>query len=262
MSKGGSASPSIKVMNWQAGAADGSALGSSQTTSSLGDSILAATLHAEDYHDRIAGVYVAPELRVEPQTAHPSVDVFSIGALAYLLITLEPPASSREELLERLHSGLRPSSVLDGVPESLDRLVADATSGVVTTRIQSVDEFLERLDAVEAVLAGPVRTTGDADPAEAGKGAVLVDTKGTSYEVLDRLGSGSTAIGFRVRRHRDDASEDFILKLAREPKHSESIRREQDILAKLKHPHIVQLAETVTIGERAGFLFPSCAAVT
>ena len=71
------------------------------------------------------------------------MDVFSLGAIAYLLFTGTPPAASLLELAERLRTGhgLRISDALDGAVQALQDLVQSSTQPEVSSRIATVDEF-------------------------------------------------------------------------------------------------------------------------
>ena len=61
--------------------------------------------------------------------ADASVDIFSFGTIAYLLLTGRPPAATPQELADHAREGLSLSAVLDGMPESLELLVLHATLG-------------------------------------------------------------------------------------------------------------------------------------
>ncbi len=87
------------------------------------------TRHIEDYVEEPSRVYLAPEaLRPDAIAAGPHMDVFSAGAIAYLLFT-GTPAASLLELAERLRTGhsLRISDALDGAVQALQDLVQSGT---------------------------------------------------------------------------------------------------------------------------------------
>lgn len=233
---------SVRIMSWQAGALD--------DTTSTGSSILHGTLHPEDRADGADGAFIAPELFHAPQDSGASLDVFSLGAIGYLLMTGEAPASSASSLRERLLADgcLRPSGLIDSVTRSLDELVTSATQHDVGRRLGDVDEFIERLATVEAELA---RTELECtDPNDAEPGALLPD--GT--RIVKRLGSGAHAIAFLAERSEGGAKTEHVLKIARAVASSAAIAREREVVTLLDHPNLVRISGDCTVGEYQGFL--------
>ena len=98
-----------------------------------------------------AELYEAPEGRLAA-VDRPSLDMFSLGAVAYYLMTGEPPAASRTELREKLSTaqGLDLAGAA-GIPypdEELRRLILEATTPRVSERLASAKEFAVRVRAI------------------------------------------------------------------------------------------------------------------
>jgi serine/threonine protein kinase len=102
----------------------------------------------------------------------PSLDVFSLGCIAYQLFSGQPPAESALDLAEKLRvgQGLRLSDVLDGCGARQQDLIQFATCPDVLARYDTVQGFLDDLDRVEDELTTPdpeatidpsVASTGD-----------------------------------------------------------------------------------------------------
>lgn len=232
----------LRVMNWSAGARD------QEGASSSG--VVGPTLHPESHVELAAAVYLAPELRRDPSSTEATLDVFSLGAIAWHLLTGRPPASSSDELFERCRAGgLKLSAAIEGASRTLEELVASATDANASRRLASVDDFLAELDAVlleENESSQPrCEIPPEAQPGERFANGLLV---------LRRLGAGSTAVAFLVQRGEGDFAELFVLKLARDPAHSERLQREAVLLRQLDHPHIASLVEEVELGPWRGFL--------
>ena len=165
------------------------------------------------------------------------LDVFSLGAIAYLLFTGKPPAENDLELQDKLSrgAGLQVTDVLNGASRQLQDLVQYATHPDLGARIGSAAEFIEYLDLVEDELTRPDSERRE-DPAGAGPG----DTFPGGIEVERRLGRGASAVTFVVRHQ----GEHRVLKLAAEPGHNPSLRQEGETLAKLRHQAVIALHDS------------------
>jgi hypothetical protein len=112
-----------------------------------------------------------------------------------------------------------------------------------------VRELLELLDAALDELTAP-QLSGDeheaapVDPLSAHQGDVLEG----GWEVLRRLGSGSTAVALLCRR--TGATEPEVLKVAKDEDHAERLRDEARALEQLDHPGIVKLLGVERVGGR------------
>ncbi len=161
-----------------------------------------------------------------------SLDVFSLGTLAYLVCSGSKPAEGDLELQDKLSrgSGLLITDVLDGASEDLQDLVRYATHPDWSQRTGSAAEFLEQLGKVRQALLRPDNwrrgNPVEALPGEAFEGDILVQK---------RLGRGATAVAFAVE-HQGQVR---VLKLALSPEHNGRLRAEGETLGKLRHQAIV-----------------------
>ena len=123
------------------------------------------------------------------------------------------------------------SDVLDGIPESLQLVVARATEPEAGNRLDSVSEFLARLEEAERELATPKEKREDVThPLDARPGDKLEH----GFRVEQRLGKGSTAIALKVE-HADGGG---VLKVALDPSGNVRIRREGELLRALGRPNL------------------------
>lgn len=233
-----SSTPRLVVIDWQTG---GRVPGSSGSAGSLG-----GTLHVEQLADEASRVYQAPEFGM-PDPAGVPLDVFSLGSVAYLILTGRPPAITVAEQRARLDEagGLDVSAAFDGATTSLVDLVFYATVGVVPDRTPSVAEFLAGLDQVEEELTAP-EPVPQLSPLEARAGDLLEG----GFTVVKRLGSGATAVALEVRL--DGAASDnliaparagqrLVLKVALDESKQQRIVDEAKVLQRLKHYQVAQL---------------------
>lgn len=233
------AAPRVQLFNWQTAAREAG------TATSRG---VTATLHPDALVEEAATVYMAPEALTDRESRGEPLDVFGLGAIAYHLFAGRPPAASFVELAERLREGkgLQIAAVLNGAGEHLSFLIQYSTHPEVTSRLDSVTEFLGCLERVEDELTAPPETRLLRDPTAAAPS----DRLEGGWVVKHRLGKGSVAVVFLVERNGTEQ----VLKLALDPAHNERLLGEADVLRQLRHQHIVALADTVRIGDRVGLL--------
>jgi serine/threonine protein kinase len=199
-------------------------------------------------------VYLAPETFTAEKPDGVALDVFSLGALAVLLLSGQPPAADLAERERQFddYGGLSLDAAVDHMPEGLAELVATATDPLPERR-PALREMLEMLDSVLDTLTapppateddGPVATEDGVDPLQASRG----DRLESGWEVLRRLGSGSTAVALLCTR--PGLAGPQVLKVARDEDHSERLRDEERVLRELHHPCIVELAGLDRVGGR------------
>ena len=142
--------PKIKILNWQVGYREG-------TSTSKVSGAIAATSHVDRLVEDATTAYMAPEAIADETSVGEHLDVFSLGAIAYHVFSGEPPAASGLELSNKLREtkGLQISAVMNGAGQNLQDLVKFATHPEVTSRIDSVADFLELLEGVEDELTAP-----------------------------------------------------------------------------------------------------------
>lgn len=229
-------SPHIQILNWQASSREGNSSDTSRVT---------ATRHIEDLVESAAMGYVAPEALSDPQAAGETLDIFSLGAVAYHIFSGKPPAMSSLELIEKVRggSGLQISAALDGASQALQELVQRSTNADTLLRPESVAEWLKLLDAVEEEFTRP--SDEDVNPLDARATHRLPG----GFVVRRRLGKGSSATAFLVEK----GGREVVLKLANGPEKNERLRGEAETLKNLSHPNIAQFFESVEMKGLAGF---------
>jgi len=230
--------PVLRVTDWQVAARD------FDTTplSPVGRS----SLHSEHVADA-AEVYLAPEF--DQRYADPGdLDLFGLGAVAYLVLTGRPPAANRSELLQRLRvdGGLRPQTVADEVPDELNDLVFSVTRADVADRLTSVAAFLEKLDAFEQQRTAVEQSaSAGVDPLEVLPGQQVAD----GWTVERVLGTGATSRVLLVRAEvvtpeGEMRSETRVLKVALdEGARAARLRDEAEALEKVGGGRVVRLID-------------------
>lgn len=218
---------SLRVTNWHAGARV--AAGTTGTMSS-------ATMHAEALSRHDAALYRAPEAN-QPGNKAMLLDVFSLGALACLLLTGHPPAETAHGLTRLLlEHGHVPADVIDDqIDPGLAEVIALATEADPARRLADVGELLGYLDIAEEAWNLPDAPT-EPTPEEARRGDTL---GGGRFEVQGRLGSGSTSIALKVEEC--ETGRNAVLKVANHVSHNPRLRAEAAALKKLHHHAIVEL---------------------
>ncbi|MFE9407307.1 BREX system serine/threonine kinase PglW [Streptomyces sp. NPDC006704] len=213
---------------------------------------------SDDPERRHAEAYLAPEGRWDPTADRIRLDVFALGAVAYHLVAGQPPATDGADLRERLNrdGGLDLTVDIPEVPGTLRRLVLEATRPAVTRRLRDMQAFLALLDDVDREVSSP-GAGADGDPLEAAPGTLI----GQRFELLRRLGSGSTAVGLLVK-DRENGDERRVLKVARDDSAARRLVDEAEVLLTLRpkaHPRIVRLSDEqiLRVGRRTALLLES-----
>ena len=240
--EGGALTP--RLMNWQTASREGNNPDTLHRTT--------GTRHVEDYVEDPGLVYLAPETTRADATHGPSLDVFSLGAIAYHVFSGQPPAGSVLELAEKLRQGqgLRLSDVSDGCGMRLQELIQYATCPDVMARYDVVQGFLDDLVKVEDELTAP-DPEATVDPSIAGHG----DRLEGGFTVLKRMGRGSSSDVLLVRE--DDSPEELILKVACDLAHNDRLLDEGEVLAGLHHQNIVEYRRTLSVAGRTALLMRS-----
>lgn len=242
----------LRLMNWQTASRNVGASASPNTVHRT-----TGTQHIEDYVEDQGMIYLAPETtRADP--AHgPSLDVFSLGCIAYQLFSGEPPAESELDLAEKLRvgQGLRLSDVMDGCGARQQELIQFATCPDVLARYDTVQGFLDDLDRVEDELTTP-DPEATIDPSVASAG----DRLDGGFTVVKRMGRGSSSDALLVRR--DGSDDEAILKVACDIAHNDRLVAEGEVLGRLHHQNIVAHRETLTVSGRTALLLKSAGART
>ncbi|MGB5831657.1 MAG: protein kinase, partial [Thiohalocapsa sp.] len=184
-----------------------------------------------------AGPYLALEAHSQTDTDSVYLDIFSLGAVAYLLLSGKPPAESDLELQDKLSrgTGLQITDELNGAGKDLQDLIQYATHPSTGSRIGSVSEFMDYLSLVEDEITRPDTQRQD-NPTEARPG----DTFDGGILVTKRLGRGASSVAFVVQHQ----GQERVLKLAADVEHNKRLRVEGEALRKLRHQSIIAYHET------------------
>ena len=230
------------IINWQTGARGGG--GSLAAT-------VAGTRHVDQLVDTDTAPYLAPEALTVADADPQLLDVFSLGAIAYLVFTGQPPATTLAALNERLQrdGALEVSAILDGAGEYLAALVRDATAGDATHRTASVADFIDGIALVEEELTEPEQPDEPEEihPLAAKPGDIIA-----GFEVIKRLGRGSTAVALLVR---DADDQERVLKIAADPARNDRVREEGQVLSKLRDRTIIAVhGEPIDVAGHTGLV--------
>ena len=242
----------LRLMNWQTASRN---VGDSASPDTVHRTT--GTRHVEDYVEDPGLVYLAPET-IRADLAHgPSLDVFSLGCIAYHVFSGQPPAESVLDLAEKLRigQGLRLSDVMNGCGACQQDLIQFATCPEVLARYDSIRDFLEGLESVEDELTTP-DPEATVDPSIAGTG----DRLEGGFTVVKRMGRGSSSDVLLVRE--DGSDEEHVLKVACDVAHNERLLAESEVLARLHHHNIVAHRRTLSVAGRTALLLKTAGAKT
>lgn len=218
---------------------------------------LHSVMNPADTDRRAAEAFQAPEGVWNTQAQRVPLDVFALGALAYVVLAGRPAAPDRAALRERVRrdGGLDLAADLPQVTSAIRALVLEATRPAVSERLADVPRFLELLAAAERSLTDAPED--DVDPLDAAPGAVL----GGRFELVRRLGAGSTAVGMLVNDLDlpETGDRTRVLKVALHDAAAARLAAEAEVLQALKaDPRVVRLVEgPVQLGARQALVLES-----
>lgn len=217
------------IRDWQAATHCDAAAAGSTLTSTI-HSLTQISVVADD----LALLHCAPEAIANGEIQARALDIFSLGTIAYSILSGRAPAESPEALISQCLAGpgLRLSAVLDGAPDALEELIQYATDADPAGRPGSIDEFLDLLDRAEDELTTPEPKVG-VHPRDARAGDELTG----GFIVQQRLGSGSTAMALAVEFN----GKTGVLKIAKEPALNDRLRDEAATLRELTHANIAKI---------------------
>ena len=195
--------------------------------------------------DPSAATYLAPEALTQPDADGQSLDVFSVGAIAHLLLTRQAPAANTTELREVLGAGLSPAAIVPGLDVQIDALVRRCTAPVVSDRLASMSQILAELTRLRTGPDGG----GAVDPLAAEEGDVLAGR----FTVKRRLGQGSTALALWCLDGNPAAAKhsDVVLKVSLGEACDARLAAEGEALTNLRHENVVEcLDDALVLGGR------------
>jgi serine/threonine protein kinase len=241
----------VRLMNWQTAARSAGESAAATRHHTMG------TRHVEDYVDEPGRVYLAPETNTADPSQGASLDVFSLGALAFHIFSGQRPATNVLELTDKLRAGpgLLLSDVMDGCSQKQIELVQFATAPDLLLRFETVADFLGTLEEFEDEITSPT-PEAVVDPAQ----AVANSRIEGGFTVVRRLGRGSSSDALLVQE--DGSDEEFVLKVAIDPAHNERLTGEGEALARLHHQNIVAHRRTLSVAGRTALLLRSAGART
>lgn len=211
----------------------------------------AETSAGQDSERWLTESFRAPEGTWNPSADRIRLDVFGLGALAFFLLTGQPPASNSNSLKMRLNAqqGLDVAVELPQISSQLRSLLLKATHPAPTQRTPDVATFLAQLAAAERETT---TDTPEEDPLEATPGTVL-DGR---FRLERRLGQGSTAAGLLVTDlHAHGTDTERVLKVGLNADAAARLVDEAEVLRSLNNPRVVKLIDgPLVVGGRQTLL--------
>jgi serine/threonine protein kinase len=207
-------------------------------------------------------LYLAPEtLRGQSPASAQTLDVYGVGALAFLILTGKPPAVNSpalEALITSDAEGLDPRAVMPELSDEYASVILRATSFDEGHRTLDISIFEADFEQARRNARGPEPAPTQGDPLDAAVGDIV----GDRFEIVRRRGSGSTGVALEVNDYELEA-EHVILKLAKDDAAAARLGTEAGVLAQLDHPRIVKLlAEPLRVGTRQALLMSDAGAET
>lgn len=200
-------------------------------------------------------IYLAPQtLRGSTPDSAQLLDVYGLGAVAFLILTNQPPASNvsaLETLLESGAIGLDPRSVMPEISDALAEAIVEATAFEELLRTIDVGEFQTNFQQARALEnQSEEAVPAEGDPLDAAAGEII----GERFEIEKRRGSGTTGVALQVLDYEKDL-EHVILKIAKDDSAAARLVTEAEVLDRLDSPRIVRrLDGPIKVGNRLALL--------
>jgi serine/threonine protein kinase len=193
--------------------------------------------------------YMAPEQVESKGLIGPPADIYALGALLHEAITGRPPflGDSRElTMVHVLVEEPKPPSVLrPEVPAALDAICLRCLEKLPGRRYATAGELAADLHRFQ--LGEPVHADASGDLAWHERWA-----QRHGFEILDIIACGRTGFLYRARQlslQRQVALKVMPASSREDERELAAFRREAALIARLHHPHIVQIFD---LGERGG----------
>jgi len=199
-------------------------------------------------------LYLAPEtLRGQSPASAQTLDVYGVGALAYLILTGKPPAvnlPALEALISFDAKGLDPRAVMPGLSDAYATVIINATAFDEGHRTLDISMFESEFEQARRDARGAEPAPAQVDPLDAAVGDIVADR----FEIVGRRGAGSTGVALEVSDY-ELGLEHVILKLAKDDAAAARLVAEAGVIVQLDHPRIVKLlADPLMVGTRLGLL--------
>jgi serine/threonine protein kinase len=208
--------------------------------------------------EETALIYRAPEVLADASSANILSDVYSLGAVAYLLFAGKPPAQDMQELWDRLQfeDCLRLDADADGVPTGICQAVAFATSANRKDRSwASAHEFhlavLEELDFARQEDSDEPTETADPLLLKAG------DELG-EFLIEKPIGEGATSVAYLVRYQ----GARRVLKVSRDDEAAEFLQEERRTLSQLDDERVVKVLDAPVLLDHYALVLDKAADLT
>ncbi|MCA9626472.1 MAG: protein kinase, partial [Myxococcales bacterium] len=212
-----------------------------------------STIHWSALADDPWVLYQAPELRQSPTKRGPLSDIFSLGALAFLILTGKPPGKDLQDIEATLHrdGAVDPRRISADIPKEAADAIVFATETKTISRADSVAGWLYIfLDAATS----PPQEEAFADPLLARKGDML----SKDLRVTGELGSGASSRVLAVERD----GRKYALKVSLDSEQDARLKAEADVLRKLAQAPVATLQDELELQGRTCLLLTLAGSMT
>lgn len=199
-------------------------------------------------------LYLAPEtLRGATPASAQTLDIYGVGAVAFVVLTGRPPAANLaafEVLVASDATGLDPRAVMAELSDEYANVILGATAFDEGGRLLDIGEFQALFEQARRGERGNEPAPAQGDPLDAAVGDIV----GNRFEIVKRRGAGSTGVALEVTDY-DLGHEHVILKLAKDDAAAARLVTEAAVLDRLDHPRVVKrLDGPISVGTREGLL--------